>query len=617
MTVDTDRGSPDAPTAGPTGSTIGAIGRMFVPVGTAFRALFQPITDALNKLKLFQKIILLNLLVWLGLITGILYVNQHEEWLVTAKREALKVQGQLIAQAILTRLADAEENRPESDLYSETLPQPPLPLPKSSASTVAYPDTDFTISPDIVDPLLGPLLESTETRGCLWDPAGILISDSRRWSRRILRRSLPPIDSAKYPSVLDHFWNTFRRIWSPVEVERYVEHGPTDGMKYGVVKAALASGSSQPSVMEDETGKLIVGVAVPIKRQNELLGALFLTTKKGELDSLIEREKLVTLAFIGLAALSMLLMSFMLTTIIVGPTRKLAEAADHVRESLDARTEIPEFPGRDDEIGHLASAFRDMTSALLKRIDAGEKFAADVSHELKNPLTAMRSAAESLGKVRNEDDRKMLIDNIIRDADRLNRLITDISNATRFEAEMALTKPEEFDVYEVLTGVISMFDARCEKMKVVIELKHQPVPLGTAPFRISGHPNRIAQVFSNVIANALSFSPEDTTVTVHLTRIANRLRVDIEDEGPGIPDGALEKIFRRFYTDRDQAEAGQDEWGENSGLGLSISRDIVEAHRGQMWAENRIVPDGERVIGARFVIELASLPEEGRRTRNR
>jgi two-component system sensor histidine kinase ChvG len=283
--------------------------------------------------------------------------------------------------------------------------------------------------------------------------------------------------------------------------------------------------------------------------------------------------------------------------------RRLADAADRVRRGIKSREEIPDFTSRSDEIGHLSGALRDMTRALYNRIDAIESFAADVAHEIKNPLTSLRSAVETMPLARTEDSRKRLLSVIQHDVRRLDRLISDISDASRLDAELARSEGEPTDVAKLLQAVVSVANDRRHAHDPVVELAVEPHRLGRNAFVTLGHDSRLGQVINNLLDNARSFSPPDQVVRVRLRRIGAEIEITVEDDGPGIPPHALERVFERFYTDR--PEAG---FGQNSGLGLSISRQIVEAHRGTIVAENRIDgvdEDGEpRRIGARFIVRL-------------
>jgi two-component system sensor histidine kinase ChvG len=287
--------------------------------------------------------------------------------------------------------------------------------------------------------------------------------------------------------------------------------------------------------------------------------------------------------------------------------QRLSAAAESVRHSVKARAEIPDFTDRSDEIGHLSGALRDMTTALYKRIDAIESFAADVAHELKNPLTSLRSATETLPLAKTDESKERLMEIIQHDVRRLDRLISDISDASRLDAELAREDARPVDMAELLRTTVSLFNDihRGDTPEVVFDIAYAP---GAHPYRVTGHDSRLSQVIVNLLENAISFSPPGGRIAVVTRRIGAEIQIAVEDEGPGIPEENLERIFERFYTDRPQ-----ENFGQNSGLGLNISRQIVVAHGGRLWAENR-PPAGlgrgkgdageKNNGGARFVIRL-------------
>jgi two-component system sensor histidine kinase ChvG len=284
--------------------------------------------------------------------------------------------------------------------------------------------------------------------------------------------------------------------------------------------------------------------------------------------------------------------------------RRLADGAERVRRRIRSRVEIPDFTKRGDEIGHLSGTLRDMTNAMYSRIEAIESFAADVAHELKNPLTSLRSAVETLPMVKSKDSQERLLAVIQHDVSRLDRLISDISDASRLDAELQRQDAAPVDIHHLLTTLAEAAnEVRKDDINVVLAFEGGPAK----SFVVPGHDSRIAQVIDNLIENARSFSPPGGAVRVTCRRIKNDIEIVVDDDGPGIRADAFDKIFDRFYTDRPQQNFGQ-----NSGLGLSISKQIVEAHGGQLWAENRhgitTHEGGEPlVLGARFVVRLPAI----------
>jgi two-component system sensor histidine kinase ChvG len=383
----------------------------------------------------------------------------------------------------------------------------------------------------------------------------------------------------------------------------YRELGPENGKGYQEVQQAL-DGQKSSMVRINERGEVIVSVAVPVQRFRAVHGALMLSTQGDDIDQMVTAERLAILKVFGVAAAVMIVLSLLLASTIAGPVRRLADSAERVRRRIRTRVEIPDFTRRRDEIGHLSGALRDMTDALYNRIEAIERFAADVSHELKNPLTSLRSAVETLPLARNENSRSRLLAVIEHDVKRLDRLISDISDASRLDAELQRQDVAPVDIRRLLTTLTSVCNETRLGHDVTVETRFE----GGSPsdtFSVPGHDSRLGQVVSNLLTNAQSFSSKGGKVRLVCRRLRSEIEIVVDDDGPGIRDDALERIFERFYTDRPHQGFGQ-----NSGLGLSISKQIIEAHGGRIWAENRAGPDdadGEAsVAGARFVVRLPS-----------
>jgi two-component system, OmpR family, sensor histidine kinase ChvG len=352
----------------------------------------------------------------------------------------------------------------------------------------------------------------------------------------------------------------------------------------------------------NERGEVIVSVAVPVQRTRAVHGALMLSTQGDDIDQMVTAERLAILKVGGVASVVMIVLSLLLASTIAGPVRRLADSAERVRRRIRTRVEIPDFTRRRDEIGHLSGALRDMTDALYNRIEAIEMFAADVAHELKNPLTSLRSAVETLPLARNENSRSRLLAVIEHDVKRLDRLISDISDASRLDAELQRQDMTPVDLRRLLTALTTVANETRRGNNIAVEARFE----GRSPvdtFSVPGHDSRLGQVISNLLSNAQSFSEAGGKVRIVCRRVKNEIEIVVDDDGPGIREDALERIFERFYTDRPHQGFGQ-----NSGLGLSISKQIIEAHGGRVWAENRAGPlsaEGEpTVTGARFVVRL-------------
>ena len=342
-------------------------------------------------------------------------------------------------------------------------------------------------------------------------------------------------------------------------------------------------------VRVNSRGEVIVSVAVPVLRSRAIHGALMLSTQGDDIDQMVTAERLAILKVGGVASAVMIVLSLLLASTIAGPVRRLADSAERVRRRIKTRVEIPDFTRRRDEIGHLSGALRDMTDALYNRIEAIEMFAADVAHELKNPLTSLRSAVETLPLARNENSRARLLEVIEHDVKRLDRLISDISDASRLDAELQRQDMAPVDLRRLLTTLVSVANETRLGHDIAVEVRFEG--RGAADtFSVPGHDSRLGQVISNLLSNAQSFSECRRQGAHRLPpRARDEIEIVVDDDGPGIRDDALERVFERFYTDRPHQGFGQ-----NSGLGLSISKQIIEAHGGRIWAENRPGPDGRR-----------------------
>ena len=547
---------------------------------------------------LTRRIIAINLVGLIALVTGILYLNQFRAGLIDARVQSLLTQGEIIAGAIA---ASATADTGAITVDPERLLQ--LQAGESITPTSDELDIlDFPINPERVGPVLRRLISPTKTRARIYDPEGILILDSRHLysSAQIVRFDLPP-PSGEERGVLESVWQWANRWLRQGDLPLYNEVGGGDGRAYTEVEAALA-GSPASITRVSQRGELIVSVAVPIQRFRAVLGALLLSTQGGDIDAIVRAERIAIIQVFLIAATVTIILSILLAGTIGGPVRRLAAAANRVRKGSTTREEIPDFSDRQDEIGHLARSFRDMTKALYNRIDAIEQFAADVAHELKNPLTSMRSAVETLPLAKSDESRARLLEVIQHDVRRLDRLISDISDASRLDAELGRAQAEPIDLAELLRHMTDAVNQRAggDEAEVALTVAHSSHP---APYALIGHEIRLGQVIANLLDNARSFSPDEGTVRLGLSREDGFIAVSVEDDGPGIRAENTDRIFERFYTDRPDGEG----FGDNSGLGLSISRQIIEAHGGTVVAENRMESDGqggERIAGARFVIRL-------------
>jgi two-component system sensor histidine kinase ChvG len=554
---------------------------------------------------LTRRIVVLNLGGLLVLFISFLYLNQFREGLIEARVQSLQTQGEIIAAAIAASAAvetDAITIDPEKLLQLS-------PGESYGASGDVDPMLEFSINPERVGPVLRRLVTPTRTRARIYDREGYLLIDSRSLTSRsnILRFELPAgqQDEAR-GSWWERAWLSMRGWFGSVGVPVYEDIGVGNGRAYPEVDSALNGGPSS-IVRVNTRGETIVSVAVPIQRFRVVRGALLMSTQGGDIDKIIASERWALVRIFLVSAGVMFLLSMLLAGAIAEPMRKLAEAAERVRRGIKSRQEIPDFTNRSDEIGHLSGALRDMTGALYNRIDAIESFAADVAHELKNPLTSLRSAVETLPMARSDQSRGRLLEIIQHDVRRLDRLITDISDASRLDAELARADMQPVDLARLLGAVVEMANQVERGDGVACALDIAPQPGLKNPYLVMGHDLRIGQVVTNLIDNARSFSPSGGNVRIALRRARIMARgaaregveIIVDDDGPGIPAHAFERIFERFYTDRPNQGFGQ-----NSGLGLSISRQIVEAHGGRIAATNRIKASTHEVLGARFTIWL-------------
>ncbi len=552
---------------------------------------------------LVRRIVLLNMAGLMALLVGFLWLNQTRIGVIDARVQSLQVQGEIIA-AALAGTATVEGGAITID------PEKLLELQTGDLTPDDPSALEFSLNPERIAPILRRLVTPANLRARVYDRDGTLLIDTRSFYHRgdIRRQDLPPpTDDA---TLFERTWSSWKRRFGRTGIGQVDE---STGRLNQEVARALSAGVGSSVVRVNAAGDTIVSFAVPIQRLRAIRGVLQLSTEDGDIDDVIAQERLHILVLFGVVFAVMAIVSLLLANTIAKPVERLAVAAERVRRSIKSRQQIPDFSDRSDEIGHLSVALRDMTNALYNRIAAIESFAADVAHELKNPLTSLRSAVETLPMVRTDEARARLLGVIQHDVRRLDRLISDISDASRLDAELAKADAEPTDLAALLEAVVSLQnDIRKDGQAAVRLTILQPPPRNPGPkghvtprdraarpFFVMGHDSRIGQVLTNLLDNARSFAPAGTAILVTLARDGTDAVITVEDEGPGIPDHALERIFERFYTDR-PVEQG---FGQNSGLGLSISRQIVEAHRGSIRASNRLKADGS-VAGACFTVRL-------------
>lgn len=497
-------------------------------------------------------ILALNLLSLLILFGGALALNEWNRGLIQARQESLKAQAELLGNVLGQLSITKGEPTPELDVQE----------------AARWLRDNFV---------------PAGQRVRLYDINGLPLIDSYQVTENIPGQPLPPAHPAGTPPPSDLKDRIARSARQKDAADREVT---------AEVERALA-GEPQATVRRNESGDRVVSVSIPIRHVRQVLGVM--TLEAGNVDQILsaQRRALVPFALVALAV--NLLASLLLHLFVARPILRLSAAADQVKLQRARAISLPDLEDRRDEIGDLARSLESMTDTLSTRMDAIERFAADVSHEIKNPLTSIRSALETLPLVKTDAQREKLTALLQQDVRRLDRLITDISNASRLDAELSRDRPRPIELNQLLADIVGVYDTTAKPGDIPVRL--------TAPvevLQVLGRDGPLGQVFRNLIDNARSFSPAGGEVRVMLERTEGDrpIRVRVEDDGPGIPVDNLETVFERFYTSRPKGAA----FGSNSGLGLSIVRQIVEAHGGRVWAENRM--KGDRVAGAAFEINL-------------
>ena len=495
------------------------------------------------------------------LVAGALLLTEMRAQLIQAKIDSLTIQGEVVG-----------------NVLAET-------------ATVGDPE------PQLLDQraraVLQRLLLPTATRVRVYTIDGDLVADSSVLSDRIIERELPDIAARQeQPPLAQRLGQAAENVslafWRP-DFNRVEEH------------QRAAAGERVAGQRRGENNERVVSVSLPIQRVQAVVGVL--TLEAGDVETILWRERAAMIPFFFAALFVALATSALLALTIAAPLRRLAAAADSLRRTGATRLSLPTERKRRDEIGELAQSLERMTGALADRIDGNERFAADVMHEIKNPLTSIRSAVETISNVRDDEPRKKLLTIIQADVRRLDRMITDIARASFLEAETARGGVAPLDLGRLLADIAETYAMTRRESEAAVMFK-APAP---ADAIVMGQDGPLGQVFRNLIDNAKSFSPAGGVVTVSVAMERRRegkvVRAEVTDQGPGIRPEHLENIFTRFYTDRPQGAA----FGSNSGLGLSIARQIVESHKGRIWAENIPGVAHEQRLGARLIVELPAV----------
>ncbi|WP_428926658.1 sensor N-terminal transmembrane domain-containing protein [Marinibacterium sp. SX1] len=525
---------------------------------------------ALRASPLTRKIIIFNLIALTILFAGILYLNASHNDLVRQRTNSLVGEAQLIADVFEAQLPDGA---PVSLATGEGMDVQQVldRLSLRNGLTVYVYDASETLVGNVFGADQSPALTALAPSERIRTP----LSDALSGVGNAVSGFLSPSPAAQVPSLEDQVRS--------------------------MVPAAIDSATRVRTGI-DTAGGTVFSAVTPIMQGDNVVGVVAVASPSGEIDRLVRSERERVLQLFLVATLVSVGLSLVLASTISNPISDLAAAAElgrdrNARRMNPGRIRIPDLTARPDEIGRLSGALRGMVTALYNRIDSNEQFAADVAHEIKNPLASLRSAVGTLRLVKKEEQREQLLDVIEHDVRRLDRLVSDISNASRLDSELVKEEEEPFDLVRMLDNLNQYLgeDARTKGIDYIADMPREPIV-------VQGLEARLAQVFVNLITNAISFCEDGDAIRVWARKRENRVLVVVEDTGPGIPDEALTKIFKRFYSQRPQ-----EHFGNNSGLGLAISKQIVEAHGGVIWAENIRPTEADitsEPLGARFVVGL-------------
>lgn len=528
---------------------------------------------SLRNSPLARRIITFNLIALVILVAGLLYLDNSREQRVQQTARNLIGDAQLV-----------------SNVFETQLRQPSLT------------GTGQPVTLDVRDTLSGLTLPE-DGEVFVYDNAGTLIGWTRGTSPTadlpvlISSESRAATGNTLISDALNAVWKGVQRVFSGSPQSE----PPTLAQRVQEIIPSALVGNVQVQAVQDDAGETVIVAAAPIVVDGSPVGAVAMAGPPGEIDALTRQEQERILQMFIVALLVSIGLSLVLASTIANPLADLAAAAETGKDRGSSvnpgRIRIPDLSARPDEIGRLSRALRGMVTALYNRIDANEQFAADVAHEIKNPLASLQSAVGTLRMVKRDDQREKLLGVIEHDVRRLDRLVSDISNASRLDAELVKEEEQAFDLLKLL-GNIGQFLGEDAKSKGIDYITDMP----STPIMINGLEARLAQVFVNLITNAISFCAENDAIRVWVRQRDKRVLIVVEDTGPGIPDQALTKVFKRFYSERPE-----EHFGNNSGLGLAISKQIVEAHGGVIWAENIRPTEADITsdpLGARFVVGL-------------
>ena len=528
-------------------------------------------------LSLSARILLLNLLALILLLVGILYLNQFRQSLIESKVDALETQSEIISATISasatsskgTNLFVFDRNIANGNGFDQRV--------------IKY--RNYRINKKLLESIIGQLIDPKTLNAKIYDSNNKLIHESNQFFSE-QKVAIFPISEIEDESL---FWSIYNKItrFFGLDSIRHLKYAND----YNVVANAL-DGSKNIVVNKNQSGQAIVHVSVPIVKFKAIVGYLVLSTQSSTIDMIVYEERAAIMKVFMIASLITIILSLILSNTIAKPMRELADAADELTNNLNIRKKIPDFTKRNDEIGNLSGALNNMTVTLLNRIDTIEKFSADVAHELRNPLTSLRSAIEAFPVIKNKNERLKLIGIIQEDIDRVDRLISDISETSKLDTALTVEEREITDIYEFLHDLIMLQNSRYKTNP--IKLNHDEI--GIKLYSVINR-DRLNQVFINLFDNARSFSKDGDSIDVNLYDERGDIYIEVSDFGGGIMGTKINRIFDRFYTDRPNKVDKK----KHSGLGLSIVKQIVDSHDGEVSVKN--FKSGQHK-GTRFKIKL-------------
>tara|TARA_A100001037_G_scaffold301176_1_gene330101 strand:+ start:117 stop:1742 length:1626 start_codon:yes stop_codon:yes gene_type:complete len=528
-------------------------------------------------LSLSARILLLNLLALILLLVGILYLNQFRQSLIESKVDALKTQSEIISATISasatsskgTNLFVFDRNIANGNGFDQRV--------------IKY--RNYRINKKLLESIIGQLIDPKTLNAKIYDSNNKLIHESNQFFSE-QKVAIFPISEIEDGSL---FWSIYNKItrFFGLDSIRHLKYAND----YNVVANAL-DGSKNIVVNKNQSGQAIIHVSVPIVKFKAIVGYLVLSTQSSTIDMIVYEERAAIMKVFMIASLITIILSLILSNTIAKPMRELADAADELTNNLNIRKKIPDFTKRNDEIGNLSGALNNMTVTLLNRIDTIEKFSADVAHELRNPLTSLRSAIEAFPVIKNKNERLKLIGIIQEDIDRVDRLISDISETSKLDTALTVEEREITDIYEFLHDLIMLQNSRYKTNP--IKLNHDEI--GIKLYSVINR-DRLNQVFINLFDNARSFSKDGDSIDVNLYDERGGIYIEVSDFGGGIMGTKIDRIFDRFYTDRPNKVDKK----KHSGLGLSIVKQIVDSHDGEVSVKN--FKSGQHK-GTRFKIKL-------------